>query len=339
MIQRNVGLEAKLIDDLLDLTRVTRGKLEFAREIVDVHAAVGHAVRSCCAPGARVHVDLDLSADQFHVRADRARLEQVFFNILCNGVKFTPEHGRIRVSSRNDLPGHVTVEVMDDGIGIDPSALPRIFNAFEQGDPSVTRQFGGLGLGLAVCKTIVELHGGSIEAHSEGRHRGATFRVRLPLAEPQRSKQTDEPQSVGQASETSLAGGRVLLVEDHQPTAAIMRRLMGRMNYDVRYAEDVASAMRLAREHCFDLIVSDLGLPDGSGLDLMRELRRHLDVPGIAISGYGMEQDIVHSRAAGFVEHLVKPVRFEVLEAAMRRAIADRRERTAAATANRGDPQ
>ena len=335
MIRRNVGLEAKLIDDLLDLTRVARGKLELHRERLDVHAALQHAVRSCYNVDGhekRLSVRLDLGARAHHVRADAARLEQVFFNLLRNAIKFTPAGGSIDVRTRdavNDDAGSIRIEVSDSGVGIDPEVLPRLFNAFEQGNRAVTRHFGGLGLGLAICKAIVDLHGGSIRAHSEGHNRGATFVVELPTAPALPSDEATpaplaRPASAGRApSSPASAAPRLLLVEDHQTTAAMMARLFKRLGYDVRSAGDVATAVSLAENHQFDLVISDLGLPDGSGLDLMRHLRDRYGLRGIALSGYGMEEDLIRSKAAGFTEHLVKPVSFDKLELTIHRVMRD----------------
>jgi PAS domain S-box-containing protein len=336
MIRRNVGLEAKLIDDLLDLTRVARGKLELHRERIDVHAALQHAVRSCYNVDGhekRLSVRLDLAARAHHVRADAARLEQVFFNLLRNAIKFTPAGGSIDVRTRDAgdgvAGGTLRVEVSDSGVGIAPDVLPRLFNAFEQGNRAVTRHFGGLGLGLAICKAIVDLHGGAIRAHSDGHSRGATFVVELPTV-PTSLATGDEllsapparADSAGRMPNRAVDGAaRLLLVEDHETTAAMMLRLFKRLGYDVKSAGDVATAISLAERHPFDLVISDLGLPDGNGLDLMRHLRDRYGLRGIALSGFGMEEDLIQSKAAGFSEHLVKPVSFDKLELTIHRVM------------------
>jgi PAS domain S-box-containing protein len=330
MVRRNVGLEARLIDDLLDLTRMTRGTLELRREVVDVHAAVHLAVRSCCTSeidAKRLSVTLELKAARHHVRADPARIEQVCFNLLSNAQKFTRRGGAIRIASRNE-DGQIVLTVTDNGLGIEPHLLPRLFLPFEQGDD--TRRFGGLGLGLAVCKTIVELHGGSIQAHSDGPGQGATFTVRLPSAQPVASRPPASSPPLG-SSHLRPHRPRLLLVEDHQATADVMYRLLRRLDYDVKVACDLASARRLARQHSFDLLLSDLGLPDGSGLELMRELSREHNLKGIALSGFGMEEDLAQSRAAGFAEHMVKPIRFDALSAAIDRLLEQEAPRHAAA--------
>ena len=208
----------------------------------------------------------------------------------------------------------MVVEVNDSGMGIDPEALSRIFNAFEQAERSITQQFGGLGLGLAISKALVEMHGGQIEAHSEGRGKGATFRVRLPLTAPAGQPEACEPATPPQRTVRPLY---ILLVEDHAVTAKLMRMVLTADGHTVETAGDVATALELAGQHAFDLLLSDLGLPDGSGYDLIRQLRqRGHKFPGIALSGYGQGEDIQRSHEAGFAAHLTKPAsRKAVVEA------------------------
>lgn len=313
MVRRNVEMEARLIDDLLDVTRITRGKIELNRSPVEVCAVIRRAVEVCRpdieARGLHFGVDLGPAAP-YWVEADVARLQQVFWNLLKNAIKFTPHGGCVGVCLRPDHR-HVLVEVNDSGIGIARDALPRVFNAFEQVERSITQQFGGLGLGLAISKALVELHGGTIEARSEGRGKGATFRVRLPLTAPAGRPETPSPAAPPQRAVRPL---RILLVEDHGVTAKMMRMVLTAEGHTVEMAGDVATAVALAGQHDFDLLLSDLGLPDGSGHDLMRRLRRHGHrFPGIALSGYGQEEDIERSLQAGFVAHLTKPASREAV--------------------------
>ena len=187
--------------------------------------------------------------------------------------------------------------------------LPRVFDAFEQVEQSVTREFGGLGLGLAISKSLVEMHGGTISAHSEGKGKGATFRVRLPLCAVSHSQSS--PASPLRRAVRPL---RILLVEDHGVTARMMRMVLTADGHAVESAGDVVTALDLASRHAFDLLVSDLGLPDGSGHDLMRRLReRGHEFPGVALSGYGQEEDIQRSHEAGFAAHLTKPASREAI--------------------------
>ena len=262
----------------------------------------------------RLHFGVDWgAAGPYWVEADVSRLQQVFWNLLKNAIKFTPRGGCVGIRC---LPSekHVAVEVNDSGLGIEPEVLLRIFNAFEQAERSITQQFGGLGLGLAISKALVDLHGGQIEAHSDGRGKGATFRVRLPLAAPPGRPEESEPVSPQQRAVRPL---HILLVEDHPVTAKMMGMVLTADGHTVEMAGDVAAALQLANQNAFDLLLSDLGLPDGSGYDLIRQLRqRGHKFPCIALSGYGQGEDIQRSREAGFAAHLTKPAsRRAVMEA------------------------
>jgi PAS domain S-box-containing protein len=314
LIRRNAELAARLIDDLLDVARIARGKIELNKRPVELAARIGHAVEVCKPDiDARgLHLQVEAGSVAYWVEADPARLQQVFWNLLKNAIKFTPQgSGCIGIHCREEGEGGVLVEVSDSGVGFEPEALGRIFKAFEQAEGTTNRRFGGLGLGLAISKALVEMHGGRIEAHSDGRDRGATFRVRLPLcARPGVTAASEPPvaQPEPQAAKRRL---QILLVEDHRDTAEIMRRLLVLYGHDVRTAGDVATALSLASQHPFDLLISDLGLPDASGAELLQELRaRGHTLPAVALSGYGQEEDVARSKAAGFVEHLLKPVDF-----------------------------
>ena len=316
IIRRNVELETRLIDDLLDATRIARGKLELRKEPVELCRVIGLATEVCQADIAArsIKFGMDLGSDApFIVEADAVRLQQVFWNLLKNAIKFTPHGGSVGVRCRKADPSHVLVEVSDSGVGIASENLGCIFNAFEQGNRAITQRFGGLGLGLAISRAIVEMHGGTIEARSPGRDMGATFQVRLPLAE--RPLQKSEPSAtIADRSKPALS---ILLVEDHGDSAKAMARLLGTQGYEVLCAGDVATAMKLLDQHRFDLLISDMGLPDGSGLDVMRHARAKFPaLPGLALSGYGQEEDLRQSRLAGFLDHIVKPASpRELLEA------------------------
>ena len=340
LIRRNVELEVRLIEDLLDLTRVSKGKLRLELDAVDVHALIRDTLRTCSNEELvvkRLALESDLAAEAPFVRVDPARLQQVLWNLLNNAIKFTPEGGRIVVRTRNVKLGvtgsgesdgaaggpvsHTVVEVIDTGVGIEPAALPRIFDAFDQGADSVTRQFGGLGLGLTICKALVDAMGGRITAESEGPGRGATFRVELQPAPCPAEKSPAAPngaiKSDGQVS-ASLAHPaeplRILLVDDHVDTSKVMARLLSRNGYHVRTAGTLRAAVEAVVSDPVDLVISDLGLPDGSGHDLMRRLRAsHDGVKGIALSGYGTDEDVRKSHAAGFATHLTKPTYFDRL--------------------------
>ena len=316
MVRRNVELEARLIDDLLDLTRVSRGKLELSRRPTDLRQILEQAIETCCGQNlasGRLSLVKDLAEAGPAVWADGPRLSQVFWNLLNNALKFTPEGGTITVRSHFEA-GEFVVEFSDTGVGIRPDVLGHIFNAFDQGDLGTTRRFGGLGLGLAIGKAIVELHGGRLSAESEGVGQGASFTVRLPVV-----RVAQEPAAVGQRREspekTALGGLlHILLVEDHTDTAQALAALLEGLGHRITVAGSVAEGLAAAASGApVDLVISDLGLPDGSGLDLMGELSVRYRLPGVALSGYGMEEDIRKSRQAGFARHLTKPVTLELL--------------------------
>ncbi len=317
MIRRNVELEARLIDDLLDVTRIARGKVELQTSDVDLHELLGQVAQMTRgdALAKRQVLSLDLRAARHHAVGDPARLQQVFWNLIKNAIKFTGENGQVSVRSTSADDGSILIEVQDSGIGIEPDVMRNLFSAFEQGGREITRQFGGLGLGLAISKTLVDLHGGEIRASSEGPGRGATFSVRLPAAGAAGGDALQPPATAAQPRPAL----RVLLIEDHQDTLHAMSRLLSRLGYQVSGAVSVATALQLAGSHPFDLVISDLGLPDGSGLELMRSLRERYGLRGIALTGFGMDDDIRSSIDAGFVEHLTKPVNFQRLQEVLHR--------------------
>lgn len=324
LIQRNVELEAKLIDDLLDLTRITRGKLLLNRTVVDLHELLGQTIEMCCDPerlAAGLSINVRMTGPERHVFADSPRLQQVLWNLLNNAIKFTPATGSITIAAANPAPGWLQITVRDTGIGIEPHAMPHVFEAFAQGDASITRHFGGLGLGLAISKTLVELHEGTLEVTSPGTGQGATFTLHLrTVPAPAAGSLPDQP-----AEADPIPPLRILLVEDNEPTRQILARLLRRNGHEVHPAGTVAAALQLARERRFDLLVTDLGLPDGTGLELMRAVREIRPLPGIALSGYGMEEDLNSTAAAGFETHLIKPIEWTSLEGALRKVATRRR--------------
>lgn len=322
MIERNIALEGRLIDDLLDLTRIARGKLPLREEPCDAHSLMNHAIEIVRdeAQGKRVTIELKLSAHRFGVVGDPARLQQVFWNLLRNAVKFTPAGGSIEVRSRDAAEaGTLVLEVSDTGYGFLPEKADVLFLPFEQEAREGHHRFGGLGLGLAIARAIVDLHGGTIRAASAGPDRGATFTVTLPGASEAMAGVTDPDQADAATAEERAPVRRILLVEDHEPTLAILARLLRRAGHEVSTANSVGAAIEASSAGKFDVVVSDLGLPDGSGIDLIVRLRTDdPELQGIALSGYGMEEDLLRSREAGFVAHLVKPVNFDQLVQALR---------------------
>ena len=331
MIRQNVNLQSRLIDDLLDVMRIVRGKMPLHWEVVDAHLLIQHAVRICRSEvfGGGLGLEVELDAERHHINADPVRLQQVFWNLIKNAVKFTEGGGSVTIRTRleadREAPGErLVIEVSDTGIGIEPEILGRIFDPFQQGETSITRRYGGLGLGLAISKGIVEGHGGVLEAESAGKDRGTTFRIELPALPEPRPEENGRP-----AAESSTADPlairplKILLVEDEQATRRLMARLLQGLGHEVTTAGTIADAIREEeRAGDFALIVSDIGLPDGSGLELMRRVvARRGAIPAIALTGYGMEEDIRRSREAGFTAHMTKPIDFAKLEAMIRQVV------------------
>lgn len=326
-IRKNVELEARLIDDLLDLTSIVRGKLAIKKEFCDLHAILADAVAAVRTDFSEKSIKLELNLDprKPSVHVDEVRLAQVFINLLKNAAKFTPHGGKVTLHTTFDGDALV-VSLTDTGIGLTPSEITRVFDAFEQGEHATTHgihRFGGLGLGLAISQRLITLHGGSIEATSEGRGRGATFTIRLPLAAvPGPAPILPPVPATAPVAESKASGARILLVEDHEGTRRALDVLLRKRKYQIVAAATLAEARKIAGKQNFDLVLSDLGLPDGDGTTLMAELRDLYGLKGVALTGYGMEEDIARCRAAGFVAHLTKPIRVEALEEALRSACA-----------------
>lgn len=324
-IRKNIELEARLIDDLLDLTRVLTGKMPLHLTFVDVHDILVDALTTIQTEQQEKNILLfvNFKARVASVKGDAARLQQIFWNVLKNAVKFTPPDGQINVETFENA-GRLVVKIADSGIGMSQDELGRIFSAFAQGDHAQHDQghrFGGLGLGLSISRKLVELHSGRISAQSDGINRGSVFLVELPLA----SQPLD---AAGAALKSSKPEGndlpgqdllpwRILLVEDHDATRTVLAQLLTWRKYHVVAAATIAKARTVAQSQKFDLLISDIGLPDGSGNDLMKELFENYGLRGIALTGYGMEEDIARGKAAGFITHLIKPVRIESLEHAL----------------------
>ncbi len=304
MIRRNVLLEARLIDDLLDLTAISAGKLSLRLAPVDMRKVVEAVVEMVqeTIDEKRIALGVHWRASRGTVEGDPARLQQVLWNLVRNAVKFTPVGGHIRLEI-DDEDGQLRLRCVDDGIGFEPAIQSAIFTAFEQASDEVRRQYGGLGLGLAIAQGLVLEHGGSLEASSEGPNRGATFTLRLDTIAPPATTQAGAPRvPVGEDEARQV---RMLLVEDNEDAAIAMSMSLEHMGYDVVHAATLREAKDIGLRQTFDVIVSDLGLPDGSGLELGPLLSPR--APLIALSGFGSVEDVSRSIAAGFVAHLVKP--------------------------------
>jgi two-component system CheB/CheR fusion protein len=320
MIRRNIELETQLIDDLLDFTRIARDKMQLRFAPVDAHLAISSVVEICRAEAdsKNLRVRLNLRANTHYVAADAAKFQQIIWNLLKNAIKFTPDAGEIAIFSSNPSPEVLTISVRDTGIGMEPEVMQRIFDPFEQGNRSFEHRFGGLGLGLAISKSLAQAHGGTLTVQSEGRNRGSTFLLSMQTISPAEAS-TVPTRATGEAPQQGL---KILLVDDHQDTCAALEKLLVRRGHLVAATHNVRFAMETAARNKFDLLISDIALPDGSGIDLMIQLRAISKIPGIAISGFGNNGDIEKSLQAGFSEHLIKPIKLEKLEAAIERAIA-----------------
>lgn len=316
LIRRNIELEARLVDDLLDTNRLSRGQLALREGLVDVHECVQHAGDMCLQSAAQrgVHLHFALEALDRHIQGDAARISQIFWNLILNAIKFSPSAtGIVLVTSRNPEPGKIEVRVADNGAGIAPDLLAEIFKPFHQGGSAVARQLGGLGLGLFIAQGLVAAHRGVIRAHSAGLGRGAEFSVELPTV-----CNAAAPARGGHASG---AGGmrplRILIAEDHEDTCFALDRLLRRLGHEVRIARTAAQAAECIEACQPDLLLSDIGLPDASGNELLERVRGVWHGKAIAMSGHAMRQDILTSMRAGFDVHLVKPVSAEVLKEAL----------------------
>jgi signal transduction histidine kinase len=321
IIARQTGNLRRIVDDLLDVARITRGRIELRRQWVDVVQIIGRAVESVRPLIKEKTHELDITltdAGSLRVEADPARLEQCLVNLLINAAKYTPEGGRIEITCQH-AGLEATITVRDNGIGIAPDVLPHVFDLFTQADRSLDRAQGGLGLGLNICRQLIELHGGTVSAHSDGLGRGAEFTIRLPaLPEPEAGA------AIGSFPEARAAGleaipRRILVVDDNRDTALTLSQLLNRRGHEVRTAYDGPGALKAAQDFKPDVFLLDLGLPGIDGYELARRLRSDgfADALLIAISGYAQASDQKESRAAGFDRHFAKPMEFGELLAAI----------------------
>jgi PAS domain S-box-containing protein len=333
MMRRNIELEVHLIDDLLDMTRISRDRLVIHPEPADVHAAVREVLTMVAHQiGARgLEVEIDLQAQAPWVKGDATRLRQVLWNLLSNAIKFTPAGGRVTISTANTSDRALTVVVADTGAGMDPELVQRLSTSSKDGRPQPMPSDTGLGLGLAICRGVVEAHGGALRPSSAGRGKGSTFTVVLPDAHA--GEEHRAPAPVSAVSHSAKPQTRILLVEDDEDSVAMLGQLLTLHGYRVDTARSIADAMKAAGG--VDLVISDLQLPDGSGLDLMRQLTtQRPGVRGIVLSGFGSTEDVRRSAAAGYVTHLTKPVDMAKLLEAIERFSA--RPLTNRASARRG---
>jgi len=301
-IERSLRLAARMVGDLLDLSRISRHKVDLVLERVDIASVVDDALALCMADLERAGLGLAVHGERgaAWVHGDAARLSQVLWNLLTNAIKFTPARGAIRVAwRRND--SHIELEVSDTGCGIPPELLPRVFEPFEQGLVDERQGRGGLGLGLAISRALVEMHGGSIEVESQGNGYGATFRIALPAAR--------SPTSEAAAAAVRAASLSVLVVEDHRDLARMLAELLALLGHRAVTAGSVDEAIACCERQRFDILLSDIELGPKLGYELVRYLRETgVDTPAIALSGRSGKEAIQRSLEAGFLDHLVKPV-------------------------------
>jgi PAS domain S-box-containing protein len=313
MVRRNLELQSHLLEKLLDFTHIVHGKVRPKLQSLDAHATIRNVLETCHSDivAKQIDVRLHLDAARYYVRADAIEFQQILMNLVRNGVKFSEAGGILEIATGNSEPAGLTIEITDQGVGIEPALLPFVFDSFQQGDATMQQRYGGLGLGLFIAKSLAEVQQGTLTATSEGPGKGATFRLILGLAEP--DVRTNEA-----LTSPPLYGRRILLVEDHADTRTLLARLLEHRGHTVFAANDTASALRLAATGDFDVLISDIRLPDGTGHELMQRLRqRQPALQGIAMSGLSMPSDLARSRAAGFSHYLVKPVTLDSLQSAI----------------------
>lgn len=306
MMERQLGQMVRLIDDLLDLSRLSRGKIALQKERVSLAAVAHQAVetsRPAIDEGAHV-LEIDAPPEPIHVDADPTRLAQAISNLLHNAAKFTPRGGHIRLSVER-RGGEAVASVRDDGIGIPPDMLGRVFDMFTQVDPSLERSRGGLGIGLSLVRQLVELHGGRVEARSAGPGRGSEMIIHLPLAAPAPAERP-----AGGAAAAGSGGRRILVVDDNRDAAQSLAMMLDLRGHETRLAHDGLEALDMASAFLPDVVLLDIGMPRMNGYDAARELRRRMGrrVRLVALTGWGQEEDRRRSKEAGFDLHLVKPV-------------------------------
>ena len=319
-IERNALAQSRLIDDLLDVSRIISGKLQIDLRVVDL-ATVIEAAIDAVRPGLeakQIDFKIDLGPRAFPVMGDPNRLQQIFWNLFSNAVKFTPKKGQVSVQIRAvDSQAHISIT--DSGIGIKAEFLPYIFDRFRQADGSTTRSQGGLGLGLAICRHLLDLHNGSVQVQSEGQDRGSTFSISLPIAKPSMIKTSVHDSAVTFGSgaprpnENVLHGVRILVVDDEPDSRELVATILKRWGGQVRCSQSAADALVAFKEWEPDLLISDLAMPEEDGFTLLKKLRRlrskrAKQIPAVALSAYASDEDRSIALAQGFQMHLPKPI-------------------------------
>ncbi len=316
VLGRQISHMVRLVDDLLDVSRITRGRIELRKERIDVRLALQRAVESVSAfvQAHRHHLEVSITHEPACIDADPTRIEQVFSNLLTNAAKYTPDGGHIRVSLTT-AGNNAVISIRDNGIGIPPDAMANVFDLFTQIDRTLDRSQGGLGIGLTVVRGIVDLHGGQVQAFSEGVGLGSEFRVTLPLDAPMPIPARDSSEEAP-VRPPSHSIATVLVVDDHQDNADLLSELLRSAGYRVTCAHAAREALDLATREPTDAVILDIGLPDIDGYELAARLRAMPSMARarlIALTGYGQANDVARSVAAGIDMHLVKPASREAL--------------------------
>ena len=313
MLHRNVELEARMIDDLLDLTRMSRGILSIRPEVVDVHATLHQLVslHDSEIQGKRLNLSMQTGAKRHFVQADATRLHQVIWNILRNAINFTDYKGSLGIETA-DEGEQIAITIRDSGVGMSSETLSRVFMPFEQADRARSEQYGGLGLGLSISYALAKQMGGTLTAESEGLGKGSQFTLRLPSLK----EGAVAPRPAKPAPKTT-SKRKILIVEDHLDTALALTRLLKLKGHEVQTASTIQAARAAFQNGGIDLIICDIGLPDGTGYDLLKAIRAKSNIPAIALTGFGMSADIDRAMQAGFDSHLTKPVDISRLETAI----------------------
>lgn len=310
IIERNAKLQSRLIADLLDVSQIISGKLRLELEPVDLAPLLNAGIDAVrpTASGKAITLEAHIEPGVQRVLADAARVQQIVWNVLSNAIKFTPWEGHIDLTLKQDGSA-AEISIQDSGVGIEPNLLPHVFERFRQGDGSSHRAFGGLGLGLAIVRQLMELHGGTVRAESAGAGCGSTFTLRFPIAALTASRD-----QIGRVDDTSsLRGLRVLVVEDDPDSRELMVALLSGNGAEVTAVSSAREAMAHVRSHIPDLMIADIGLPDQDGYELIRQVRSlenpgHAMMPAAALTAYARPQDRDRALAAGFQLHIAKPV-------------------------------
>ncbi|SNS57910.1 Signal transduction histidine kinase [Noviherbaspirillum humi] len=313
IIERNAHAQVKLIEDLLDLSRIISGTLRIDLGPLDLLDAVNKAVDSFRAAAGEKSISLSTRFDPAPplIRGDAQRIEQIVANLLANAIKFTPEAGAVTVSLRR-VGSHVEIAVADNGVGIDQGFVPHLFDRFRQSDAGPTRRHGGLGIGLSVAKNLVELHGGSLTAQSEGIGKGACFTVRFPVAVMRESVLQQAEASAGDEAAQRLKGLRILVIDDDQDTLDIVQRILAMYGAQVNGALRATHGLESLAQQDYDVLLSDIGMPDMDGFTMIEQVRRtdhrNRDIPAAAVTAFARSQDRERALLAGFDAYLVKPI-------------------------------